>query len=166
MTRLVQLPSEMPPYYLRVLRVTPADEQGLATTDERRDRIYLHTPDGYLFAYGGAVATHTERHAAPEILPGWYPDAYQVGLHMGRPALVHWGEPLTWERGGRLESGHTGLNVHDWRGRSDGCITPPGWWVDAALAVCESAGVGSSSSRLGLLMEWGPGVRPDVARAA
>lgn len=85
------------------------------------------------------VATHTGRDAAPVIATGEHRAAYCPGLHRGRPALVQQGlSAVPYDRGGeRVTGDYTGLNIHSWEGRSDGCITAPGWWVEAALAALD-----------------------------
>jgi len=132
-----------PSTYIRAVRLAQVDERGILIGDQRHDRLTLYLPDGEICTTAGlTVATHTVHHAAPVILPGWYPDAYRVGLHRGRPALVHQGlTRLQWMRGTEIQAGYTGLNAHDWRGRSDGCITAPSWWVGAVLAAIEAQGL-------------------------
>ena len=55
-------------------------------------------------------------------------------------------------REGEEATGYTGLNLHDWRGRSDGCITCPAWWIDAVLAACDT---------LAASADWSPRRHPD-----
>lgn len=144
-----------PSVYIRVRRLAEVGATGLLVGPrERRDRIDLIMPDGEIGTRAGlSVATHTERDAAPTIDAGWHPDVWCPGLHRGRPGLVQQGpEPLTWTRAGRAESGWSGLNVHSWRGRSDGCITAPEWWVEAVLAACDA---------LAQSGDWSPTRHPD-----
>lgn len=132
---------DLPDVYIRVRRVARVDARGLAVRPhERTDRLDLIIgADAIHTQHGLSVATHTDRDAAPVITPGWHPDVWCPGLHRGRPALVQQGPTaMRWTRGGRHESGWTGLNLHDWLGRSDGCVTAPTWWVDAALAACDA----------------------------
>lgn len=146
---------DLPDVYIRVRRLAQVDGQGIAwRPDEHLDRIALVTPDGDVSTLRGlSVATHTERDAAPVIDACWHPDVWCPGLHRGRPAFVQQGpQPMHWHRAERQESGYTGLNLHDWQGRSDGCVTAPTWWVDAALAACDA---------LAQSGDWQPTRHPD-----
>jgi hypothetical protein len=150
--------TDLPPIYIRAVRISRTDARGLLIGEGRHDRLYLHLPGGYVWTDTAlTVATHTEREAAPIIAPGWHPRAYAIGPHgrreHRRQALVHWGEPLRWTRGGREETGYTGLNIHDDRGRSDGCILAPDWWMQATMAALRAHGLGGPGGEVGLLMQ-------------
>lgn len=139
-------------------------EQGIVAASEwGRDELALRIPDRRrgregewleVVAPGLTVGTHTRRRAAPVVEPGWWPDAYCPGLHRGRPALVQQGRrALPYRRAGYLhEEDYAGLNLHSWEGRSDGCLTAPGWWIDAVLAALYHLAQSGS---------WAPARHPD-----
>lgn len=107
-----------------------------------------------IVAQGLTAATETERDAAPIIAPGLHAAVYCPGLHKGRPALVQQGlQAIPYTRGGTHTVGdYTGLNLHSWRGRSDGCLTAPGWFIEAVLSALDE---------LAQSGDWQPRRHPD-----
>lgn len=118
--------------YMRVDPSTGLLDPGLMP----RDLVVLVLPDVKVSGVARTLPTHVERGVSPPIIQqGWYPDAYCAGKHRGRPAFVQQGytAPLYRRHDGSSGNDSRGLNIHDWRGRSDGCITVPHAWIAAAL---------------------------------
>lgn len=127
----------MRPPYIQILRSTVPDARGLYA-GPHIDEVSLILDGGTIYTGQAlSLATHTLRHAAPVMAVGEYPDVWCAGTFRGRPAFVAQGEPMRWTRAGVEGSGYTGIHLHSWEGRSDGCITTPQWWIGATLAACE-----------------------------
>lgn len=91
--------------------------------------------------------------SVPYILPGFYADAYLIGEHgrgrNRRDALVNQGfTPVALRRANGTEvatrtpfrsEDWRGINIHDWRGDSNGCITLLPGDMEAVLDLCRFA---------------------------
>lgn len=151
----------LPPVYIRAQRIrsTRVDDRGvLVEGAPHEDRWSLIYDGGEISAWRGlTVATHTIREHAPVMLPGWYPDSLAAGLHDGDPALRFEGRVAPrYRRGSTVrQDWRAHLLIHDYAGRSDGCLTAPQWWIDATIAALH---------RLARTPGWRPWRRPDDAR--
>jgi len=125
--------------YLHVTRQMTAGADGLLDPQTPPgDTIAMVFPGGRISTCEARTqATEKEDKAVPRVIPGWHRDVYIVGSHKGRSAFVQQGRPnLRYQRwgSGKVETAYIGLNLHSWRGNSNGCLTAPDWFIKAAIA--------------------------------
>lgn len=139
--------------YIRIIRLPSTraamrPDGTVPASIQRADRFSLLVPDDFAIetVRGLSVATHTERHAAPVLVAGWYPDALCPGMHRGDPALRFEGyTPPRYDRSGVIRQDYeSGILIHDFNARSDGCPTAPQPWVDAVIAYLDRLAEGGA----------------------
>lgn len=137
----------LPPVYIRADRYMSVDPtSGLLDVElEPVDRIQLITPMGTIASeHCRTLPTHRAGVSPAVILDGFYKDAMTIGPHgrgrHRRLAIVNRGYLTVRARrhdgtefgGNTLEEDYRGLNLHDWRGDANGCLTCP-WMLTKAM---------------------------------
>ena len=145
-----------PAVYIRMdrhMRVNP--QTGLLDAKQDPiDAIQLITPLGSVeSSHCRTLPTHAARVSPPVIRSGWHLDAMTIDTHgrgrHRREALCNRGYVnLRARRHDGTEFGgntnpreYVGLNLHDWRGVSNGCPTCPAMLVKAMIAILRDPAV-------------------------
>ena len=159
-----------PPIYIYIRRQTQVDPRTGLYEGPAVDLFRFHHPDlGVIDALGRTLPTHRAGKSPPVILPGWYPDAYVVGQHAGRLAWVQQGTTSVRYRrhDGTVGDDYTGLNLHSWKGDSNGCLTTVEAWIRATIGAAWVSDLplhpSTGEPMVGLLLE---DVRAEMREAA